>query len=98
MSAINLWIELKIELNWIENNTRPAPQWRSEGGICPRAPPGGWRQNPAKDFLKIYIRRNFKNSDRKNKNVVIFFFDYILDFSAPPPPPPPHKINNNIPI
>ena len=28
------------------------------------------------------------------KNVVIFFFDYILDFSAPSPPP--HKISNNI--
>ena len=37
-------------------------QWRSEGGagggICPRAPPGGGRQNPAKYFLKNYIRRN----------------------------------------
>ena len=35
-------------------------QWRSEGGsrrgICPRAPPGGGRQNPVKEFLKIYIR------------------------------------------
>ena len=35
-------------------------QWRSEGGtggggICPRAPLGGGRQNPAKEFLKIYI-------------------------------------------
>ena len=29
------------------------------GGICPRAPPGGGRQNPAKDLKKIYIRRNF---------------------------------------
>ena len=35
------------------------------GGICPRAPPGGGRQNPAKDFFKIYIRRNFNNSERK---------------------------------
>ena len=27
-------------------------QWRSEGGgICPRAPPGGGRQNHAKDFF-----------------------------------------------
>ena len=38
-------------------------QWRIEGGagggICPRSPPGGGRQNPAKDFFKIYIRRNF---------------------------------------
>ena len=34
------------------------------GGSCPRAPPGGGRQNPAKEFLKIYIRRNFKNSER----------------------------------
>ena len=32
----------------------------------------------------------------KHENVVIFFFDYILDFGAPPPPPPPHKTNNNI--
>ena len=36
-------------------------QWRSKGGgqgggICPRAPPGGGRQNPAKEFFKIYIR------------------------------------------
>ena len=31
----------------------------------------------------------------KEYNVVIFFFDYILDFS-PPLPPPPHKISNNI--
>ena len=39
---------------------RPVKQWRSEGGqggdICPRAPPGGGRQNPAKEFLKNYIR------------------------------------------
>ena len=34
------------------------------GGSCPRAPPGGGRQNPAKEFFKIYIRRNFKNSER----------------------------------
>ena len=30
-------------------------QWRSEGGagggICPRAPPGGGRQNHAKEFF-----------------------------------------------
>ena len=43
-------------------------QWRSEGGagggICPRAPPGGGRQNPAKNFYKIYMRRDFKNSER----------------------------------
>ena len=41
-------------------------QWRSEGGqgggSCPRAPPEGGRQNPAKDFFKIYIRRTFYNS------------------------------------
>ena len=50
------------------NNSPVQSQWRSEGGagggICPRAPPGGGRQNPAKEFLKIYIRRNFKNSER----------------------------------
>ena len=34
------------------------------GGSCPRAPPGGGRQNHAKEFLKIYIRRNFKISER----------------------------------
>ena len=34
------------------------------GGSCPRAPPGGGRQNPAKEFFKIYIRRNFKISER----------------------------------
>ena len=43
-------------------------QWRSEGGgrrggqeggICPRAPPGGGRQNPAKDLKKIYIKEKF---------------------------------------
>ena len=28
-------------------------QWRSEGGSCPRAPPEGGRQNPAKEFLKF---------------------------------------------
>ena len=43
-------------------------QWRSEGGaeggICPRAPPGGGRQNHAKDFFKIYILRNFEKSER----------------------------------
>ena len=46
-------------------------QWRSEGGqgggggICPRAPPGGGRQNPVKDLKKNYIRRNCINSERK---------------------------------
>ena len=43
-------------------------QWRSEGGagggICPRAPPGGGRQNPDKEFFKIYILRNFEKSER----------------------------------
>ena len=28
-------------------------QWRSEGGSSPRAPPGGGRQNPAKNFFKF---------------------------------------------
>ena len=55
-----------------------AIQWRSEGGqgggICPRAPPGGGRQNPAKDFLKIYIRKNFNNSERKKFKCSNFFF------------------------
>ena len=37
-------------------------QWRSEGG---RSRAGGARrQNPVKYFFKIYIRRNFKNSER----------------------------------
>ena len=43
-------------------------QWRSEGGAGGTAAPGrrpeGGRQNPAKEFFKIYIRRNFKNSKR----------------------------------
>ena len=36
----------------------------ARGGSCPRAPPGGGRQNPAKEFFLIYILRNFKNSER----------------------------------
>ena len=32
---------------------------RGGGSSCPRAPPGGGRQNPAKEFFKIYILRNF---------------------------------------
>ena len=28
------------------------------GSSCPRAPPGGGRQNPAKEFFKIFILRN----------------------------------------
>ena len=41
-------------------------QWRNEGGggICPRAPPREGRQNPAKEFFKIYVMRNFKNCER----------------------------------
>ena len=35
-----------------------------QGGICPRAPPGGGRQNHAKEFFKIYILRNFDKSER----------------------------------
>ena len=35
-------------------------QWRSEGGgICPRAPPGGGRQNPAKDLKKNLYKEKF---------------------------------------
>ena len=34
------------------------------GGICPRAPPGGGRQNHAKEFFKIYILRNFEKSEK----------------------------------
>ena len=34
------------------------------GGICPRAPPGGGRQNHVKEFFKIYILRNFEKSER----------------------------------
>ena len=48
--------------------THRGQQWRSEGGqgggICPRAPPGGGRQNHAKEFFKIYILRNFEKSER----------------------------------
>ena len=44
-------------------------QWRSKGGQGGggHLPPGAarrGRQNPAKEFFKIYIRRNFKNSER----------------------------------
>ena len=42
----------------INSVSKDARQWRNEGGgqggSCPRAPPGGGRQNPAKD-LKKYI-------------------------------------------
>ena len=34
------------------------------GGICPRAPPGGGRQNHAKEFFKIYILKNFEKFER----------------------------------
>ena len=54
---------------WTVNGLTFTPiQWRSEGGtgggICPRAPPGGGRQNPDKEFFKIYILRNFEKSER----------------------------------
>ena len=53
-------------------------QWRSEGGqggggSCPRAPPGGGRQNPKKEFKKNYILRNFKKYEKHNENEVIIF-------------------------
>ena len=43
------------------------------GDSCPRAPPGGGRQNPVKEFLKIYILRNLKKYKKHNENVVIMF-------------------------
>ena len=33
-------------------------------------------------FKNLYMEKNFK-SERKNENVVILLFDYVLDFSAP---------------
>ena len=36
------------------------------GAAAPGRRPKGGRQNPVKEFLKIYIRRNFKNSERIN--------------------------------
>ena len=61
-------------------------------------PPGAARRGAPKSCQRLkknYIRRNFINSERTNENVVIFFFDYILDFSAPPPPSP-HKVITTI--
>ena len=49
---------------------------------------GGGAPKSCQRFKKIYARRNFNNSERKDENVVTFFFDYILDFSATSPPPP----------
>ena len=38
------------------------------GGICPRAPPGGGRQNPAKEFFKnLYKVKIFKFWKNKMK-------------------------------
>ena len=34
------------------------------GGSCPRAPPRGGRQNPAKELKKICIRKSYKNAER----------------------------------
>ena len=31
----------------------------ARGGSCPRSPPRGGRQNPAKEFLKNYILKKF---------------------------------------
>ena len=45
----------------------------ARGDSCPRAPPGGGRQNPAKEFKKNYILRNFLKSEKYNENVVIIF-------------------------
>ena len=55
-----------MELDW---STVIAEQLRSEGG----GPPGGGRQNPVKEFKKIYILRNYKKSEKHNENVVIIF-------------------------
>ena len=35
------------------------------------------------------MEKFFKNLKEWNENVVIFLFDYILEFSAPNAPPPP---------
>ena len=49
------------------------------GGICPRAPSEGGRQNHAKEFFKIYILRNFE----KSETIQWKFSQHILDFGAP---------------
>ena len=40
------------------------PSGVARGGSCPRAPPGGRRQNPAKEFIKMYIWGIVLNSER----------------------------------
>ena len=78
----------KKNLHWLKKLEVPL-QWRSEGGASApgRRPEGGAKILP-KIFFNLY---NYGEILRilieKNENVVIFFFDYILDFSAPPPPP-----------
>ena len=65
-----------------------SPQWRSEGGKGSWASPrGGVRQNSAKDFKKFIQGEILIILKEKDENVVIFFFDYILDISATSPPP-----------
>ena len=75
--ALNCYPKSRPSMLWVQFLPKKVPmQWRSEGGhggICPRAPPGGVRQNPAKDFFKIYIRRNFNNSERKQLKCSHFF-------------------------
>ena len=43
------------------------------GAAAPGRRPEGGRQNPAKEFKKMYILRNFKKSEKHNENVVITF-------------------------
>ena len=63
-------------------------QWRSEGGQGGHLPPGAARRGAPKScqrfFLKFIYGEILLILKEKNENVVIFFFDYILDFSAPP--------------
>ena len=69
------------------SNDAPSGVARGAGGASApgRRPEGGAKILP-KNFLKFISGKIFKILKKnKNKNVVIFVFGYILDFSAPPP-------------